>query len=139
MSGAARVLVLPAVLAVLLAGCSAGSGPDAAAPTPAPSPASSPAPVADPSPTPTGTVIEVTYAGGEITGVGPRVEVPLGEPVTLRVTSDVVEQIHVHGYDLYVDLPAGGTGEVEFPADIPGAFEVELHDIGRPLFQLRVA
>ncbi len=84
-------------------------------------------------------MIEVTYSAGELTGVEPRVEVPLGEQVVIRVTSDVVEEIHVHGYDLYVDLPAGGTGEVAFSADLPGAYEVELHEAGRPIFQLRVA
>lgn len=142
-----RALAVPAVLAVLLTGCSSGSDPDpdtagpAVAPTPA---ASSAAPtVVPPSPspaaTPTGTVIEVTYAAGELTGVEPRVDVPLGEQVVLRVTSDVAEEIHVHGYDLYADIPAGGTGEVAFTADIPGAYEIELHEIGRPVFQLRVA
>lgn len=137
-----RVLVVPAVLAVLLTGCSAGSDPDTAAPSAAPSPttsSSAPTTAAAPSPTPTGTVVEVTYAGGELTGVEPRVEVPLGEQVVLRVSSDVVEEIHVHGYDLYVDIPAGGTGEVVFTADIPGAYEIELHAAGRPIFQLRVA
>lgn len=140
MTLSSRALVVTAALA-LLTGCSAGSDPETAAPPPAPSPAASseaPAPTAAPSPAPTGTVIEVTYAGGELTGVDPRVEVPLGEQVVLRVTSDVVEEIHVHGYDLYVDIPAGGTGEVEFTADLPGAYEVELHEAGRPIFQLRV-
>ena len=146
MTLSSRVVFLPVALAVLLTGCSAGSDPDTAAPAAAPSPAASSAPssappaaTVAPSPTPTGTVIEVTYAAGELTGVEPRVEVPLGQQVVLRVTSDVVEEIHVHGYDLYVDIPAGGTGEVTFSADIPGAYEVELHEVGRPIFQLRVA
>lgn len=142
--------VLPAVLAVLLTGCSAGIDADTAAPAPsqvtssaatttAPTDAPIDAPTDAASPTPTGTVIDVTYAGGELTGVDPRVDVPLGEQVVLTVSSDVAEQIHVHGYDLYVDIPAGGTGEVDFTADIPGAYEVELHEAGRPVFQLRVA
>lgn len=143
MPTSSRLLILPAALAILVTGCSAGSDPDTAAPSPAGS--SSPAEPAPSSVTPTtapapsGTVIEVTYSAGELTGVEPRVEVPLGEQVVIRVTSDVVEEIHVHGYDLYVDLPAGGTGEVAFSADLPGAYEVELHEAGRPIFQLRVA
>ena len=63
----------------------------------------------------------------------------LGEQVVLRFTSDVVEEIHVHGYDLYTDLVPGQPAEISFTADIPGSFEVELHEAGRPLFQLRVA
>ncbi len=145
MPRSSRTAVLPVLLVVLLTGCSAGSDTDTAAPA-APSPASSATttptsapPTEAPAPAPTGTVIDVTYAGGELTGVDPRVEVPLGEPVVLRVSSDVAEEIHVHGYDLYVDIPAGGTGEVAFTADLPGAYEVELHEAGRPIFQLRAS
>lgn len=126
---------MTATALVLVAGC-AGSDPDTAAPPP---PAAISTPVPASSPGPTGTVIEVTYQGGQVTGVEPRVPVALGEQVVLRVTSDVEEEIHVHGYDLYADIPAGGTGEVAFSADLAGSWEVELHEAGRPLFQLRVS
>jgi heme/copper-type cytochrome/quinol oxidase subunit 2 len=81
----------------------------------------------------------VTYADGEVRTAQPRVEVELGQPVVLRVTSDVREQIHVHGYDLVLDLVPGVPAELAFPADKPGGYEVELHEAGRPLLQLRVA
>lgn len=125
---------------VLLAGCSTGTderaepAPTSAAPSAA---ATSAAPA--PRPSPTATVIEVTYAGGEVTGADARVDVELGEQVVLRFTSDVAEEIHVHGYDLYTDLLPGTPAEIAFTADIPGSFEVELHGAGRPLYQLRVA
>ncbi len=122
----------PAALLVLLAGCSTGSDPGVAAP-----PTRS-APTTSSTSTPTATVIEATYAGGKVTTAQPRVELSLGEEVVLRVTSDVDEEIHVHGYDLYEDIPAGGTGEVSFTADLPGAYEVELQQADRPLVQLRV-
>lgn len=128
----ARLLTVSAL--VLAAGCSTGTEADVAAPA-ASSPESSPAS----SPSPTATVIEATYRGGRITGVEPRVPVQVGESIVLRVTSDVAEEIHVHGYDLYADIPAGGTGEVAFTADLAGSWEVELHEAGRPLFQLRVS
>lgn len=141
MTSLSRTLVLPVALVALLSGCSTGTDPDTAAPAPAASPsaASSQPPSAAPSPTPTGTVIEAAYAGGQVTGVGPRIEVPVGETVVFRMTSDVAEEVHIHGYDLYVDLPAGGTGEAEFTADIPGSFELELHGSGQPITQLRVS
>jgi hypothetical protein len=129
------------VVALLLAGCSTGSDPDVAAPSP-PAPAvSAPASAATPapSPSPSARTIEVTFAGGKISGVDARVSVKVGEQVVLRVTSDVVEEIHVHGYDLYADLVPGTPAELAFTADLPGSYEVELHDAGRPLFQLRVA
>ncbi len=133
--------LLTSLLAVvLLSGCSAGTdetadpAPTSAAPSAA---ATSAAPA--PSPSPSGTVVDVTYAGGEVTGVDARVNVTLGERVVLRFTSDVAEEIHVHGYDLYTDLVPGTPAEIAFTADIPGSFEVELHQAGRPLYQLRVA
>jgi hypothetical protein len=99
----------------------------------------SPKPTPLPSPTPTARLVDVTYAGGNITGADQRIAVKLGERVVLRFTSDVVEEIHVHGYDLYADLTPGQPAEIAFTANIPGVFEVELHKAGRPLYQLRVA
>jgi hypothetical protein len=106
-----------------------------------PTPTSTPSPAATPRATRTPTVrlVDVTYTGGNITGADQRIAVKLGERVVLRFTSDVVEEIHVHGYDLYADLIPGQPAEIAFTADIPGVFEVELHNAGRPLYQLRVA
>lgn len=135
-----RRLAASAAVLILLTGCSAGTDdddPTVVAPPAASSSASAAAP--EPSPTPAGTLVEVSYAGGEVTGVEQRVPVTLGEQVVLRFTSDVAEEIHVHGYDLYTDLVPGQPAEISFTADIPGSFEVELHEAGRPMFQLRVA
>ena len=131
-----RLLV---VVVLLLAGCSAGSDPDTAVPPPPPASVIPDAPSPSPSPTPTARTLEVTFAGGKVTGVESRVDVAKGEQIVLRITSDVVEEIHVHGYDLYADLVPGQTAQLAFKADLPGSYEVELHDAGRPLFQLRVS
>ena len=61
-----------------------------------------------------------------------------GERVRFRVRSDVAEELHIHGYDRYVDLAPGRTTPVSFPATIEGIFEVELHGAGVPLASLRV-
>ena len=148
-SRAAAVTVL---LAVLLSGCAAGvdepdtagaaaATPSSAAATPAPS-ASAAAPTAaapSPSPTPQVRTIAVAYAGGQVTGSSGREEVRLGEQVVLRVSSDVAEEVHVHGYDLEAVVPAGGSADIPVSATIPGVFEVELHESGKVLYQLRVA
>lgn len=70
---------------------------------------------------------DIAVVGSTVTGGG-RITVPLGETVTLRITSDIADQIHIHGYDLFVDLEAGVTAEVSFAADIPGVVEVETHN-----------
>ena len=61
-----------------------------------------------------------------------------GERVRFRVRSDVPEELHIHGYDRYVDVGPGKTTTVSFPATIEGIFEVELHGAGAQLASLRV-
>jgi hypothetical protein len=61
-----------------------------------------------------------------------------GETVRFRVRSDVDEEIHVHGYDRYADVPAGKTVPVSFEASITGIFEIELHGSGEIIAQLKV-
>lgn len=131
-----RLLV---VVALLLAGCSAGSDPDTSTPAAPPASTVPGVPSSAASPTPAVRVLDVTFAGGEVSGVEGRVDVQKGERLVLRITSDVEEEIHVHGYDLYADLVPGQTAQLAFTADLPGSYEVELHDAGRPLFQLRVS
>ena len=97
-------------------------------------------PSAQPSPTaPAVRVITASYVGGEVVTDGVRVESQLGEEVVLRISSDVAEEIHVHGYDVYADIPAGGLVDVPLTLTLPGSYEVELHGAGRPLFQLRTS
>lgn len=85
-----------------------------------------------------GPVIEVSYAGGEIVGGG-RHGVSVGDIVTLRVTTDVADEIHLHGYDLSVDAPAGVATDLVFEASIPGVFEAELESLGLHLVELEIS
>ncbi|MDX1449743.1 MAG: hypothetical protein R3246_11855 [Acidimicrobiia bacterium] len=81
---------------------------------------------------------EIVIDGSEVTGGG-RISVPLGETVTLRIASDVDDEVHIHGYDIYVDLVAGTTIETSFVADIPGVVELETHDGGLVLATLEAS
>lgn len=144
---AARTAAL-LLTAAALAGCGAGTSVETAEQqaTAAPATRSAPdtsaqtsAPTAAVPADPAVRILDVTFAGGSVTGVDPRVSVELGEELVLRVTSDVADEVHVHGYDLYGDVPAGGTVEIPLTATIPGGFEVELERTGKTLFQLRVA
>ncbi len=92
----------------------------------------------EPAPAPASQRIEVTVAGGRVDGGTDRVPVRAGTPVTLVVTSDAADEVHVHGYDLSADLAPGTPATVEFDATVPGVFEVELHDAGTLLLSLQV-
>lgn len=67
-----------------------------------------------------------------------RIAVRVGDEVTLTVTSDVSDHVHVHGYDIFGDVAPGAPAVLEFVADIPGIFEVELEDARLELFELVV-
>jgi hypothetical protein len=66
------------------------------------------------------------------------VPVVAGETVTLVVTGDVPDEVHVHGYDLAQALAPGTPAEITFDATLTGVFEVELHDAGTVLLTLQV-
>lgn len=86
---------------------------------------------------PPGQVISVTVRGGQVQGPS-RHRVERNEMVKVRVTSDVADEIHVHGYDKTAPVAAGTTAEVSFVASIPGVFEVEFERSHKVLFSLEV-
>jgi hypothetical protein len=61
-----------------------------------------------------------------------------GDTVRLRFISDVAEEVHIHGYDRYVNVPAGGSARTRFKANAEGIFEIESHGSGELLANLRV-
>lgn len=97
--------------------------------------AAAPAPSAS---TPGAMTIDVTVSGRTVSTPKQLVDVPVGSPVELVVTSDVADHVHVHGYDEMVDVAAGVPARVGFTASIPGVFEVELENARLRLVQLRV-
>lgn len=124
------VAALALLTASLLAGCGANPATSAASASGGPSP-STPA-------RPAVIRIGLRYAGGAVAGGVGRQAVPLGSTVELVVSSDVADEVHLHGYDKKVDVPAGGTATLSFVADMPGVFEVELESRSVPLTRLEV-
>jgi heme/copper-type cytochrome/quinol oxidase subunit 2 len=121
--------------------------PPSVATTPATTPASAP-PTATSTPTTTSATttttqpavptIEVTIRDGIVAGGG-RHEVTLGSEIRIVVDSDVADEIHVHGYDVLADVVPGTPAVLEFTADIPGIFEVELESAHTEILELEVA
>jgi len=65
-----------------------------------------------------------------------NVTVAKGQRVVLVVTSDVPDEIHLHGYDLTRDIAAGETVRLPFNATIVGTVEVELESRDLPLARI---
>ncbi len=85
------------------------------------------------------TRVDVTVANGAVVGGLEVVSVPLGEPVVLTVDADVADEVHLHGYDLFAQVGPGAPASIEFTADIPGIFEVELEGARLPVVELEVS
>lgn len=85
-----------------------------------------------------GDVPTIEVKNEEPVGGVQELEFESGEEIRFRVSSDAAEEIHVHGYDIAKDVPAGGTVEFSFPAEIEGIFEVELEALGTQIAELRV-
>jgi FtsP/CotA-like multicopper oxidase with cupredoxin domain len=86
-------------------------------------------PTATPTPTP-----PPLLKGGKVT----RLEYTEGDTVRFRVTSDVPEEVHVHGYNIAKDLEPGKVTTVSFKATITGIFEIEYEHAREQIAELRV-
>ena len=74
----------------------------------------------------TPTIVRIKVVDGQPEGGIVRQTVSKDDQVVLVVTSDVADEIHLHGYDIARDVEAGGTVRLPFKATIPGRFEAEL-------------
>lgn len=82
--------------------------------------------------------VRIRVRGGVPVGGIVRPSVDEGGRVAFVVTSDVSDEVHVHGYDLSRDVGPGQPARIAFRATIPGRFEVELEDRRVPIAELTV-
>lgn len=121
---------------------SATSPPTTVPPTTEPPATASPTTVAPPTtaPSPEDSTAEIAidvYEGQVEGDQAPAVK--LGTPVRIVVAADVSDEVHVHGYDLFADVSPESDAVIEFTADVPGIFEVELEGQGLELIRLEVS
>jgi hypothetical protein len=129
-----------ATLVVTACGTTTPAGPASSSPAATTSAGATTSPAASgPTPSTTAQTVRVSYAEGMVTGDTGRVHVAQGNTVALVVTSAVADEVHLHGYDKKVDVPANGTATLTFTATIPGVFEVELEKLGQTLVTLEVS
>jgi FtsP/CotA-like multicopper oxidase with cupredoxin domain len=135
------IAVVIAVVAAIVLGTAGGDEQESAqqqttpAQTSTPEAASTATPEATETatPTPTPEPVAVVQPGSEQT-----LRFKEGETVRFKVRSPTADHVHVHGYDLFKDVPANRTVTMSFKATITGIFEIELEDSHQLLAQLRV-
>lgn len=80
----------------------------------------------------------IVVRGGEPVGGVSDLIFEAGDRVRFKVTSDVRDEIHLHGYDISKEVKAGGSVTFDFAADIEGIFELELEERALPIGELQV-
>ncbi|GAA2326393.1 hypothetical protein [Dactylosporangium salmoneum] len=95
-------------------------------------------PVADVGSGPVDREFAITITNRAATPPTSRVEIPMGSTIRITVTSDVADELHVHGYDRKAVLTPGVPASVAFRAGTAGLFEVETHVSDLVLMQLVV-
>jgi len=84
------------------------------------------------------TVVEVVVREGRVASKD-RVDVLLGNRISLVFDSDARLLVHIHGYDEEFAVEAGALTTYEIVGDLPGIFEVEDHVSHRLLLELKVS
>ena len=81
-------------------------------------------------------VIAIQVSGSTMTPE--TISVSQSDHVTLNITVDRTEEIHIHGYDILKTIETGKTGVLMFTADRTGSFPIEIETSGRTIGNLVV-
>ena len=81
---------------------------------------------------PTGqVVVDITIRDGEVSPAGEEIEATVGEPIELRVDSDVAEELHVHtSPDQSFEVKPTDGQVFTLTIDEPGQVELETEEAG---------
>ena len=143
-------LLVPAALvsaALLLAGCSDSAsssadsgdpGSSSSAPATSGSGGNGDSATSDAPTTATGTTVDITIKGDQVTPNGKRVKAKAGQPVTLRIEADRGGELHVHSSPEQEIEFGSGRSTKKLVVEQPGIVDVEDHALERVVVQLEV-
>jgi hypothetical protein len=129
-----RIVAALFAAVLLFAGCGGeDTGKVSSSPNPSPDKASATEPAED------AVVVDIAIRDGKVTPQGDRVDVNVGQKVTLHITSDAHETIHVHSDPEHeVEIGDGDDVEKSFSFKVPGQIAVEAHELDVTIVQLVV-
>jgi hypothetical protein len=86
-----------------------------------------------------GLSVNVTIAHGQVTPANAILQATVRQPITLHVTSDAADELHVHSVpDHKFEVAAAANQTFEFTVDVPGNVDVELHHLDRTVATIQV-
>ena len=80
----------------------------------------------------------ITITGKKVSPAPTTVDIAVGEKLTLVVTSDHDDELHLHGFDVEDKLKAGVPTTVTVTGKEPGVYEVETHEPALRLLKIAV-
>jgi hypothetical protein len=86
-----------------------------------------------------GLTVDITIAHGQVTPANATLQATVRQPITLHVTSDVTDELHVHSVpDHKFEVAAAANQTFQFSVDVPGSVDVELHHLDRTVATIHV-
>ncbi len=83
--------------------------------------------------------VTVTIAKGQVAPTNATLQAKVHQPITLTVTSDATDELHVHSVpDHRFEVAAARDQKFQFSVDVPGTVEVELHHLDRTIATIQV-
>lgn len=82
--------------------------------------------------------LEVSIKGSTVTPPPAQIDLPVGQTLTLVVTSDSDNDLHAHGFEVESRLVAGTPTTVTLTGREPGLYEVETHEPALTLLTVAV-
>lgn len=70
---------------------------------------------------------EFVVKDGKVASGEPVIKARQGDEITLVITSDKADELHLHGYDRHARLQPNAPARVTLKADRTGRFPIELH------------
>jgi hypothetical protein len=86
-----------------------------------------------------GLSVNITIAHGQVTPANATLQATVHQPITLHVTSDATDELHVHSVpDHKFEVAATANQTFQFSVDVPGSVDVELHHLDRTVATIHV-
>ncbi len=83
--------------------------------------------------------VTVTIAKGQVTPTNATLQARVHQTITLNVTSDATDELHVHSVpDHQFEVAAAPNQAFRFSVNVPGNVEVELHHLDRTIATIQV-
>lgn len=83
--------------------------------------------------------VDVTIANGQVTPTNATLTAKVGQQITLHVTSDTTDEMHVHSVpDHKFQVSAAPNQTFQFSVAVPGSVDVELHHLHRTIATIQV-